>query len=704
MRSSTALPGACTVLCGDAGARPAARDRVPGARRPGPHLPGFHGRESVRDVAARTPSGAAARASSSATRIRPTRRRPVPLNTSRGRGARCSASSTPRRTSGPSIFTANASQALKLDRRVVPVRAGRPVSADVRQPQLGERHPRVRARGGRGRDLRPGRAAGHARGRARPRRASSRDVRPGAPPLCSRIPRSRTSPACSTRSSGSRARRPRAGTSCSTRPRSRATNRLDLGDGRRTSSCSRSTSCSATPPASAACWPARRRSRSSRRPWFSGGTITVASVQGDKHYLAEGESAFEDGTLDYLALPAVEIGLAAHRVDRHRRDSRAGALPDRLAARATCWRCGRPTARRSSGSTVRRRPDRRGGIVTFNFYGADGRAIDHRIVEQHANAANISLRTGLFLQSGRRRNRARPDRHRAVVVLPPAGTRDPPDRSTTSSCASTARARAPCASRSAWSATTPTSTGSSRSPRGSSANDSQPPARRHSRDARHVRGRPLLYLRTAAWRHAASRCRSATRSSGSSSRISPSRTATSGRTTSCRTRTRFQHVIPTAAGHPADGRRLSRRRPRAELHVSGRAPPEAGVHRGHPPRQHERAPALQGVHRAVDGSRGLPVAPVRAAAAGRADRDDADRRDDGRLRAGGAERRAVPAATCRRRPIISSGTTSSASRPDDVRGLEYVYTAFFKGGPDLNYTFGRFHVLWRHAVSRPTRR
>jgi hypothetical protein len=25
---------------------------------------------------------------------------------------------------------------------------------------------------------------------------------------------------------------------------------------------------------------------------------------------------------------------------------------------------------------------------------------------------------------------------------------------------------------------------------------------------------------------------------------------------------------------------------------------------------------------------------------------------------------------------------------DDVRGLEYVYTAFFKGGPDLNYTFG----------------
>ena len=44
-------------------------------------------------------------------------------------------------------------------------------------------------------------------------------------------------------------------------------------------------------------------------PWFAGGTITVASVQGDKYYMADGASAFEDGTIDYLNIPAVEIGL-----------------------------------------------------------------------------------------------------------------------------------------------------------------------------------------------------------------------------------------------------------------------------------------------------------------------------------------------------------------------------------------------------------
>ena len=45
------------------------------------------------------------------------------------------------------------------------------------------------------------------------------------------------------------------------------------------------------------------------RPWFAGGTITVASVQGDKYYMADGASAFEDGTIDYLNIPAIEIGL-----------------------------------------------------------------------------------------------------------------------------------------------------------------------------------------------------------------------------------------------------------------------------------------------------------------------------------------------------------------------------------------------------------
>ena len=136
-----------------------------------------------------------------------------------------------------------------------------------------------------------------------------------------------------------------------------------------------------------------------QRPWFSGGTITVASVQGDRYYLAEGPSAFEDGTLDFLAMPAIEIGLqhiesigmdAIHERVRHL----TGYLLEKLLALKQTN--GKPLVRLYGPPTT----DRRGGIVTFNFYGADGGAVDHRKVEELANKANISLRTGCFCNPG----------------------------------------------------------------------------------------------------------------------------------------------------------------------------------------------------------------------------------------------------------------------------------------------------------------
>ncbi len=67
-------------------------------------------------------------------------------------------------------------------------------------------------------------------------------------------------------------------------------------------------------PTGVGCLIARREALAKlRRPWFAGGTITVASVQGDRYYLAEGASAFEDGTPNYLALPAVAFGLDTSR-------------------------------------------------------------------------------------------------------------------------------------------------------------------------------------------------------------------------------------------------------------------------------------------------------------------------------------------------------------------------------------------------------
>jgi selenocysteine lyase/cysteine desulfurase len=135
------------------------------------------------------------------------------------------------------------------------------------------------------------------------------------------------------------------------------------------------------------------------RPWFAGGTITVASVQGDRYYLHEGAEAFEDGTLNYLSLPAIEIGL------RHI----AWIGLDTIHTRVTCltaWLLDQLTALRHDNGTPLVQVygpiniHQRGGTITLNFYDPNGHFIDHRWVEQQANQANISLRTGCFCNPG----------------------------------------------------------------------------------------------------------------------------------------------------------------------------------------------------------------------------------------------------------------------------------------------------------------
>ena len=103
---------------------------------------------------------------------------------------------------------------------------------------------------------------------------------------------------------------PRLGRRCSTAPPSRPPTPSTWRRSAPISSRSRSTRCSATPPAVGPSSPAARRSPSCARPWFAGGTITLASVQDEGWYrLAPGATGFEDGTIDYLGLPAVSIGV-----------------------------------------------------------------------------------------------------------------------------------------------------------------------------------------------------------------------------------------------------------------------------------------------------------------------------------------------------------------------------------------------------------
>lgn len=135
------------------------------------------------------------------------------------------------------------------------------------------------------------------------------------------------------------------------------------------------------------------------RPWFAGGTITVASVQGDKYYMSEGEAAFEDGTLNYLTIPAVGIGL------EHIRSIGQDLIHERVAVLSNYLLDELNELKHPNGATLVRvygptDTEMRGGTITMNFYDADGHAMDHREIERRANAKNISLRTGCFCNPG----------------------------------------------------------------------------------------------------------------------------------------------------------------------------------------------------------------------------------------------------------------------------------------------------------------
>ena len=136
-----------------------------------------------------------------------------------------------------------------------------------------------------------------------------------------------------------------------------------------------------------------------RRPWFAGGSIGVVSVAEPRNTWAAGHTGFEDGTIDYLGLPGIEIGL------RH-----MDAIGMPVVHRRVQWL----TRRLLDGMTSLRHRDGtplvrlygplddtdRGVTVPFNVLDPDGQVVGFWEVEAAAAASLISVRTGCFCNPG----------------------------------------------------------------------------------------------------------------------------------------------------------------------------------------------------------------------------------------------------------------------------------------------------------------
>lgn len=153
-------------------------------------------------------------------------------------------------------------------------------------------------------------------------------------------------------------------------------------------------------PTGVGCLIARRDSLALlQRPWFSGGTIRAVTVGVPWHRMEADEACFEDGTLNYLFIPDVRVGL----------DWIDSVGMEAMAIRVRCltdWFVrhlqdlyhsnGEPMIRIYGPTDMKDR----GGTVSFNILDPNGTVVDERIVAKESAEANMSLRTGCFCNPG----------------------------------------------------------------------------------------------------------------------------------------------------------------------------------------------------------------------------------------------------------------------------------------------------------------
>lgn len=136
-----------------------------------------------------------------------------------------------------------------------------------------------------------------------------------------------------------------------------------------------------------------------RRPWFAGGTVRLVSTKADLHILAPGHEAFEEGTVNYLSLPAISAGL------RLLDNIGIETVHDRVAALMAYLLAAMQTLCHSNGAPIVHiygplDSEQRGATIAFNLVDSEGNHFPYQQIEAEASATHISIRVGCFCNPG----------------------------------------------------------------------------------------------------------------------------------------------------------------------------------------------------------------------------------------------------------------------------------------------------------------
>ena len=122
-------------------------------------------------------------------------------------------------------------------------------------------------------------------------------------------------------------------------------------------------------------------------------------MQSAHHYLAGNHERFENGTINYLDIPALKIGLDfIEEVQMQRISERVQGLTRYLygALRGICHESGERVVR-IFGPADR---SQTGGTLIMNFFDRNGEPFPFELIEQRANEQLISIRSGCFCNPG----------------------------------------------------------------------------------------------------------------------------------------------------------------------------------------------------------------------------------------------------------------------------------------------------------------
>ncbi|HEY54461.1 MAG TPA: aminotransferase class V-fold PLP-dependent enzyme [Caldilineae bacterium] len=136
-----------------------------------------------------------------------------------------------------------------------------------------------------------------------------------------------------------------------------------------------------------------------QRPWFAGGTVQIVSTKADLYIMADEHEAFEEGTVNYLNLPAISTGLQLLQ------ETGIDVIHERVMALTAYLLTQLQRLSHSNGQTMVELygptdAKQRGGTIAFNLLDPTGVYFPFQQVEAEANQVNISIRAGCFCNPG----------------------------------------------------------------------------------------------------------------------------------------------------------------------------------------------------------------------------------------------------------------------------------------------------------------